>query len=481
MAQYSGKCPQMDWTYEPLVDSFKAFKARMILYLEDTDVTNKAKQATKIKIALGDEGMRRILASGLTDEEQKKPDKIWNLIEGEVDASVKINFRVHRLEFGNMKQKTDETISQFLSRLREKATKCEFEAAELNERLIEMVILNTRHEEFRKELLTKKKGHPVNEVLERGREYEAIAASTVSLKTLSLHPTASSSSETTQPTSSSIDAIRKHNNTSTQNTANIQCPNCGLSHKRRSCPAYNDRCSACNSKGHWRKLCRKTNGGQTAYTPQGVQSTPQPSRPYPGKWSKHGNYNQHDINFDYNQHNINLQTENHSPEQSSTHFHAITVGINAVNNSSDEAFIMLQVKHPKAQGQLKIKIDTGSGGNTLPLRTYQQMFGNTPLSNVLQVDPDVRLTSYSGDPIPCLGSLTLEIRKESQQIATPTKFYIVDVSGPAILGLPSCRQLNIVNLNLHTMTHSSETKDAIRPIRTIDHPHFLHLLHRYLF
>ena len=64
--------PTMDWKHDPLVESFRAFKARMTLYLEDCNVTSNAKMATKIKIAVGDEGMRRILNSGLSEDDQKK-------------------------------------------------------------------------------------------------------------------------------------------------------------------------------------------------------------------------------------------------------------------------------------------------------------------------------------------------------------------------------------------------------------------------
>ena len=67
----ASKMPAMDWTYEPILDAYKAFKARVQLFLEDNDVTDIARQATKIKIALGDEGMRRLLASHLTDEQKK--------------------------------------------------------------------------------------------------------------------------------------------------------------------------------------------------------------------------------------------------------------------------------------------------------------------------------------------------------------------------------------------------------------------------
>ena len=95
MASSSGKMPVMDWKFELLADSFRAFRARMDQYFEDNEITDDREKATKIKPAIGDEGMRRILASGLTNEEQQQPEDLWTLIEREVDASVKINFRVH--------------------------------------------------------------------------------------------------------------------------------------------------------------------------------------------------------------------------------------------------------------------------------------------------------------------------------------------------------------------------------------------------
>ena len=82
----------MDWSFQPLSESLKVFKARMELYFEDQNIEDATKQATKIKIAVGNQGMRRLLNSDLTDEDNKVPVKIWTLLESEVDASVKVSF-----------------------------------------------------------------------------------------------------------------------------------------------------------------------------------------------------------------------------------------------------------------------------------------------------------------------------------------------------------------------------------------------------
>ena len=247
----SSHVPYMDWKHSPLSEAFHTFRARMDLYFADIDLTDKAKQAIKIKISLGDEGMRRILASGISAADSAVPDKLYELIEGQVDASVRINYRVHRLEFSTLRQQPAEPISDFISRLREKASKCQLPEDELSERIIEMIVLSTPFEEFRRELLTKAKGHTLTDVLQRGRDYEAVQASQASLQAMSIGQSAGNVDALGKKTSHKKPACHQ------KSSAKGPCTNCGLSHEPKSCPAYKDTCSHCHSIGHWKKCCRK--------------------------------------------------------------------------------------------------------------------------------------------------------------------------------------------------------------------------------
>ena len=76
---------------------------------------------------------------------------------------------------------------------------------------------------------------------------------------------------------------------------------------------------------------------------------------------------------------------------------------------------------------LHLKIDTGSGGNTLPLRTYYQFFGDHACHCILTTETDTKLTSYSGHPIKCYGSIDLKLSKGNEEYQ-PHKFYVVEVS-----------------------------------------------------
>ena len=55
---------------------------------EDNEVDDQEKIARKINIGLGDERLRRLNASGLSDADQKIPANLWHLFETQLKVSV---------------------------------------------------------------------------------------------------------------------------------------------------------------------------------------------------------------------------------------------------------------------------------------------------------------------------------------------------------------------------------------------------------
>ena len=64
---------------------------------------------------------------------------------------------------------------------------------------------------------------------------------------------------------------------------------------------------------------------------------------------------------------------------------------------------------------------------------------------------NTKLRAYNGTNIPPLGALETIITWKDEETKEVNKmyttFYVADTPGPAILGLPSCSRLRIVNLN----------------------------------
>lgn len=68
----------------------------------------------------------------------------------------------------------------------------------------------------------------------------------------------------------------------------------------------------------------------------------------------------------------------------------------------------------------------------------------------LKPAPDVKVTSYTGDVIPCFGTINIPCQnKQSRWI--DAKFYVVDVPGPAVDGLPTNELLSLVTVNVDAM------------------------------
>ena len=94
---------------------------------------------------------------------------------------------------------------------------------------------------------------------------------------------------------------------------------------------------------------------------------------------------------------------------------------------------------------IKLKIDTGASGNTLTLQTFRNQYGKLDPSKVITPVKNTKLTAYNGQKIPCYGSLDLELSHKGK--LTKAKFYVVDVEGPCIIGLPTCEKLKLVTIN----------------------------------
>ena len=204
------KYPIMDWVGENIAESLKMFKQRMSLILLDENIVDPAKQAIEIQIDVGTEGLQRLNASTLTDEDNKYPTKIYKLFDDQLD--IKVNFRIHRMELMTFRQNEHETTEEFVNRARQKGSLCDFGEPELVERIIELIIASTPHELPQKYLLDQDKGYSLGHVLTEAREYEGIAAGKQSLQSLKIpHHT--------------VNEVKRRN----------VCMNRALSHQPRQC------------------------------------------------------------------------------------------------------------------------------------------------------------------------------------------------------------------------------------------------------
>ncbi|KAJ8023319.1 hypothetical protein HOLleu_35705 [Holothuria leucospilota] len=423
----------MRWEATDVAGEFKLFKQRMELCFVDHGITDTSKQAIKIKIAVGNTGLRTINSSGLTTQDQTDPTKLWNLFESQL--KIKVNFRIHRLELMNFRQKQNETLDEFVNRCRHKAKECDFTDDELSERIIELVIASAKCESFQRDLLDKPKGYSLDNVLKEGRKYEAISAGKQCLQSLDTGP--------------SVSVIKSKK----------PCGNCysGLFHPPKQCPAYNDVCKACGNKGHWAKMCQHKDQHMGKHTKPQYRHT---NRNRGGKPVQY-----HEVNED-----PEPQTYVDSYDSDDQIFEASfdiimpNMCLDTINkHQREEAFTTLDVMCPELKGKhhLKLKIDTGANGNALPLRTVKQMYGQTGWKSIVK-STNANLSAYNGTKIQCQGTIVLKCRYNGSPW-TNQIFFVVDVSVPAVAGLPLCEALKLVTI----LTYTARPKPKVTNVQDL--------------
>nr|XP_054760675.1 uncharacterized protein LOC129266939 [Lytechinus pictus] len=427
----------------------------MELTLADKDITDQRKVAIKIKIAVGNEGLPRINASGLSETDKEKPQEIWRLLVAQL--KVNINFRIHRLELMRYRQKADETIDEFVTRCRDKAKNCDFEEAELNERIMELVIASTPSLEFQKSLLDQPKGYKVEQILVEGRKYEAVAASRQCLETL-------------EP-KQNIDSFKR-------NQGRKACGNCGRFHKPRQCPAYDDECRACGTKGHWAKFCRKSKNDRSrkqnrrsddrrSDTVSDDRKPKQNKSRSKSKIKKSKPISEMDITHDTTTDHDHYQSTD-SPFSVAQFDTIHTSGPHTVvNPEGTVAFANIDIICPQRVGQHKLylKVDSGASANTITVRTAKAIYGPKWESVVKQTT--IKLTACGETSIPCKGTLDIKCRYKSTKWSTQT-IYVADVNGPAILGLLGCTDLGIITIHsMHDKTPTPNPKPKQTPITSV--------------
>lgn len=437
--------PRMDWSSSDLPTALKMYKQRCSLYFAVKKIKAED-QVNHILLNAGEEGLKIFNSWSLSAAEEKNPEVIWEKFSTHVEP--KTNFRIARFQLQKMKQE-DESIDKYVSRIKLQAFKCKFrDDQEIQERVIEQLIIGTKHTEVQKDLLAKDDKLTLDQAIDISRSHEA---SIEHMRQL----TAATETATTTATAKAASDVHAINRTQ-------KCNFCGLDHKprpRSKCPAYGSTCSACGKPNHWRVVCKTA--------AQSQKDTTQKSNP--GHKVKGNNYRK-SKQTEKKVQNMKLEEESDSESTESKDNRDLEYKFNSIaaeDDTRDEVFtdITAVLHDGRAKAKINMKIDTGAQGNTLPLSIYQKIWPEKVdaqgLPKTKLKKRETNLTAYNGTRIQHYGTITLPCyhkKGPSQQ----TEFYIVNTAGPAILGLPSSRSLKLVTLHC-----SIETSQPINSVESL--------------
>ena len=269
--------------------------------------------------------------------------------------------------------------------------RCSLTEYEQQQRMIELIIASTPIADFQKELLRKDKTLILEEIVSIGKTYEA---SNIHIKRL--RAIVNNNDNINNMDNTNIQAIK----TPIRSTMSNKCLKCGKSHAfhREACPAFGSKCNICGKANHWASVCL-SNGTKPKQRPR--------SQSWEHKKTKSHYQPQYRRKQCVNTDAVFNNKEKEEQMESLT-FNYIDM------TQRDEAFVLMNIKLPNRNGihKLRLEIDTGAQGNTLPVSTFRRMF-----SEKLDADgfPNIKkkqfinkkLIAYNGTPIKCFGKIKI--------------------------------------------------------------------------
>ena len=389
-------------------------KFRLFLSASGADKKSKEQQLSVFLYCIGDDA-RRVYHALSFDNADDRKDLSKVLEKFTAYCQPKRNPVYERYVFWHHEYAPGESIDSFVSALRARAKSCNFGDQEdwnILDRIVGTYAVGNRQlqEQLLREAdLTLQKAMDIC----RAKELSKRQASEMSGDRLS----------------SSVDVVyterRRINQRSKKSTPSFKvdpstcgCASCGKVHRGNYCPATGKTCAKCGSRGHFAVVCK------SAETPAWKSS---------------------------NRKSLHVVEHQTSDEDSEPDAYVGFISIDACDVSSERSWH----RDFKINGtSVSCKLDTGAEGNVMSKSVYKSLQRCPKLSPTSTV-----LTAYGNSRIEPLGKVAVEL--QTKKACVNADFYVVDRDAPTIIGLPTCKALDVVRIvdNVHAHTTSARILD----------------------
>ena len=205
------------------------------------------------------------------------------------------------------------------------------------------------------------------------------------------------------------------------------CRFCGGQHSRGKCPAYGKSCAKCGLFNHYAKVCEQTSQQQSHHgAPKRFDGSSKKGLQQQTPQSK---------NCD------SLQTDS---EVTSREFIISSI---STSKTDDSWFVTVS----KDGVPVEFKVDTGAQCNVLPWSIFDSVV------RLKQLKPGPRVMAYNRQPVRVVGHQQLDVFYNGSSFQI--NCVVAEEVDVPVLGLPSCKALNVVKLvdSLQTRTVKSGT------------------------
>lgn len=433
--------PEMCFTGN-VAENWELWKSRFLNYITASEIDKKP---NKVQCALllhyiGQEGYRIYATFNLQPRGEGLEVTLNDVIK-KFDGHFRPrkNLTYERYKFFNIKQQSS-TIEQFITTLKEQANKCNFD--KLKDSLIKCALIcGVNNNEIREQLLQKdelslddsiKLCTVIEESREQCKKIQNSGTSDIEIQymaTSGINPDRDKQRRSANRSTSrncnnrSTSRRRTDNNAAGRLTGHRYgfingCKNCGNSHPINKCPAYGKMCGNCKRKNHFERMCRskfiKTVGNE----------------------------------------NKNIENECEISDQNIG-----TLFIGSINSNTEN--LSWQIPVTIKNKTFLYKLDSGAQCNVMPISHFKTL----NLSLEILKTPEVNLLSYTKNKLNVMGSCTVDCVIKA--IRTNIEFFVVNSDTQAILGLPTCAKLNLIQRLDAVYSTNTEYQQLIREFSSL--------------
>ena len=382
--------------FNPREEDWSEYAERLSFYFSANGITTDAKKRAILLSSVGPTTFRLMRSLVL-------PDALDSFSFDDLVAKVKNHKEptpsviVRRFQFNTRNQKPNESISEYIAVLRKAAEHCSY-GDSLSEMLRDRLVCGITNSAVQKRLLAEKE-LTLDKAVSLAQAVEIAEKGAKDLQSSAARPTTTPDSDIFkfyQGASAKKTEAKDTDKTKT-------CYRCGGKHLASQCRFKSEECHNCGKCGHIAKVCR---------------SRPQNKKAQPQKNSKPVN-NITDNSLDGEYQLFVVHTPNSNPLKTT----------------------LLVEGH-----QLTMEIDTGAAVSLVSEETVHSSF----MKDLPCQSTDIRLRTYTGEPVPVLGKLMVKVEKDEAILTLP--LLVVKGSGMTLMGRDWLQKLkldwkNIFNLH----------------------------------
>ena len=372
-----------------VADNWRKWKQRFQLYMEASGSMKKPeKQRVAIFLHLiGEDALEIYNTFSLSTAEQKL-DVLFQKFEDYCNPRRNITFERHK--FFTCVQEPTESIDQYVTELRTKASTCEF--GELCESLIrDRIVCGISCNTLREKLL-QETDLSLQKAIDMCRASEFSKRQTKSITEESKSVDYVNKNATRDGKFPPKEKNEKDRQKMTKSGPPNSCKRCGTVHAPRKCPAFGKICQKCKNRNHFASQCLSKNV-------HFVESD-QAAQPF---------------------------VEDEQLEE-------LFIGQVQKDDHKQEWKASLQVNN----NLVEFKLDTGAQANVIPSDVFNSLKGMPQLKTT-----KAKLTGFNGSEIPVAGVARMICKYKDKQI--DSDFFVVEAEGqPPLLGLRACQELNLI-------------------------------------